>query len=104
MFEESILADSRRSSRWSMPLSLAIQLTALCLLLLFPMIYGERLPFAPPPKAAVYLAPAPREPQPVAKPAAHSTAVRPRMTSLGIVAPSHIPPSPVIIHDDAPYI
>jgi len=97
--------EARRSSRWSMPLSLTIQVAAVSLMFLLPVIHGERLTLAPPSKAAVYLAPIPRGPLPATK-ATTSHSINPprRFDEHLIIAPVRIPRSPAIINDETPPI
>lgn len=99
-----MLAAARTSKRWSVPVSLAIQLGGIGLLLLLPLIYGERLPFMPTERATVYLPPAPHPPLPPAP--TNPAAARPLRVfhSDALIDPTHIPPHPVILNDPVPTI
>ncbi len=102
MFEATILDHKRTSTCWSVPVSLSVQVIALGLLLLLPLIYGERLPMLQFGKAVVWLPPAAKVSPPPA--AARTTLSRPIFHASTLTAPVRIPPHPAMVIDTAPVI
>src|SRR5579884_2566332 len=101
MFEETMLDGERTAKRWSVPVSMTLQVAAIAVVVLLPLIYGERLPALIGTKAVVYMPPAPPHPAPSA-PAQHPAISHPVFNDRGLVAPVRIPPRPAMIVDSAP--
>lgn len=102
MFDDVLLTGQSTAKRWSVPVSFTVELAAIGLLLLLPLIYGERLPALPNVKALVYLPPAQKA---IVQPAAQTHhASTPVFNAHRIVTPAWIPPHPALIVDEAPSI
>ena len=99
-----MLANARTSTRWSVPVSVGLQLAAITLLVMLPLIYGEHLPFMALERAVVYLPPVRHTPPPPAQATARPTHAVPQFHQGVLTAPVRIPPHPVIINDTAPPI
>ena len=99
-----MLVTARTSTRWSVPVSVGLQLAAITLLVMLPLIYGERLPFLPLERAVVYLPPVRHTPPPPAQTTGRQTRAVPRFHGNVLTDPLRIPPHPVIINDAAPPI
>ena len=92
-----MLSGEPSAKRWSVPFSFTLELAVVGLLLLLPLIYGERLPFVPMTKVSVYLRPITKAPElPGHGP---KMLVDRKVTAHTIVAPSVIPPHPLMIQD-----
>jgi protein TonB len=84
MFEQSILVRQRTSKPWSVLLSLVAELAGIGLLVLLPLIWGQRLPALAATKIAVWLPLAPT-PVPV-----HPAAAGPRVKPSPFIRPEAI--------------
>lgn len=103
MFEQSILVQKRTSKPWSVLLSLAGELAGIGLLILLPLIWGDKLPMAAMTKIGVWLAPRPETPPPPTQPRPIAPHGKPRPFVDPTVFIPHQPPAhPVIFRDEAP--
>ncbi|HZU24337.1 MAG TPA: energy transducer TonB [Bryobacteraceae bacterium] len=82
-----------------MPFSFTLELAVVGVLLLLPLIYGQRLPLLPVTKVEVYLPPKPADPPPLQP---HHQFVPAPHQFIGhtLIAPSRIPPHPVILEGE----